>query len=139
MTIGVYINEILLLFIKLFEQTIVDIIELYFEWQQVAEALVKRGLIEAVMLIRVVLWLLATRLGTLLLCGFLCLSKEWPFVNKFSSMSLDKREKIVQRWLKHRFLTPIRVAFGYIKVLCHFVFFSWVYIFFNLPTYFSCL
>ncbi|KAE9620721.1 Long-chain-alcohol oxidase FAO1 [Lupinus albus] len=88
--------------------------------------LTKRGLTEAVILIRVVLWLLATRLGTLLLCGFLCLSDKWPYINNFSSISLDKREKVMQKWLKHRFLTPIRVAFAYIKILCLFFFFSWV-------------
>ncbi|XP_058730494.1 long-chain-alcohol oxidase FAO1-like [Vicia villosa] len=91
---------------------------------EVAEALVKRGLTEAVILIRVILWLLSTRLGTFLICGFLCLSKKWPFINNFSSLSLDQREKIVQRCLKLRFLTPIRLAFVYIKVLCLFGFFS---------------
>jgi hypothetical protein len=99
---------------------------LNFEWQQVAEMLLKRGVTEAVILIRVILWLLATRLGTLLICGSLCLSKEWPFINNFSSMSLDKREKIVQRGPKHKFLTPFRLTFAYIKVLCLFVFFSQV-------------
>ncbi|KAK7257333.1 hypothetical protein RIF29_31220 [Crotalaria pallida] len=93
---------------------------------EVAEMLARRGLIEAVILIRVVLWLLATRLGTLLLCGMLCVGDKWPYINNFSSMSLEKREKVMQRWLKHRFLTPIRLAFAYIKVLCLFVFFSWV-------------
>ncbi|WJX44708.1 long chain fatty acid oxidase [Trifolium repens] len=93
---------------------------------EVAEMLLKRGVTEAVILIRVILWLLATRLGTLLICGLLCLSKEWPFINNFSSMSLDKREKIVQRGLKHKFLTPFRLTFAYIKVLCLFVFFSQV-------------
>lgn len=93
---------------------------------EVAEMLAKRGLIEAVLLIRVVLWLLATRLGTLLLCGLLCIGDKWPFINNFSSISLEKREKVMQRWLNHRFLTPIRLAFAYIKVLCLYVFFSWV-------------
>ncbi|RZB75666.1 long-chain-alcohol oxidase FAO1-like [Glycine soja] len=93
---------------------------------EVAEMLTKRSLIEAVILIRVVLWLLATRLGTLLLCGFLCLGEKWPYVNNFSNISLEKREMVMQKWLKHRFLTPIRLAFAYIKVLCLFVFFSWV-------------
>ncbi|KAL5055119.1 hypothetical protein RYX36_035801 [Vicia faba] len=91
---------------------------------EVAETLVKRGLTEAVILIRVILWLLSTRFGTFLICGFLCLSKKWPFINNFSSLSLDQREKIVQRCLKLRFLTPIRLAFVYIKILCLFGFFS---------------
>ncbi|MED6122811.1 long chain fatty acid oxidase [Stylosanthes scabra] len=93
---------------------------------EVAEKLVTRGLIEAVILIRVILWLLATRLGTMLLCGSLCFSGKWPFINNFSNMPLEKREKVVQKWLKHRFLTPIRLAFAYIKVLCCYCFFSWV-------------
>ncbi|WVZ02496.1 hypothetical protein V8G54_023302 [Vigna mungo] len=93
---------------------------------EVAELLTKRGLIEALILVRVVLWLLATRLGTLLLCGFLCLGEKWPYINNFSNMSLEKREKVMQHWLKHRFLTPIRLAFAYVKVLGLFAFFSWV-------------
>ncbi|KAE9616934.1 hypothetical protein Lal_00034831 [Lupinus albus] len=92
---------------------------------EVAEMLAKRALTEAVILVRVVLWLLATRLGTFLLCGFLCLGEKWPYINNFSNMSLEKREKVMQGWLNHsRFLTPIRLAFGYIKILCLFVFFS---------------
>ncbi|KAL2328003.1 hypothetical protein Fmac_021430 [Flemingia macrophylla] len=93
---------------------------------EIAEMLSKRALIEAVILIRVVLWLLATRLGTFMLCGFLCLGEKWPFINNFSNISLEKREKVMQKWLNHRFLSPIRLAFAYIKVLCLFVFFSWV-------------
>ncbi|KAK7312887.1 hypothetical protein VNO77_37112 [Canavalia gladiata] len=91
---------------------------------EAAELLVKRGLIEAVILVRVILWLLATRLGTLLLCGLLCLGEKWPFINNFSNIPLEKREKVMQRWLKHGFFTPVRLAFVYIKVLCLFVFFS---------------
>ncbi|KAI4318062.1 hypothetical protein L6164_025871 [Bauhinia variegata] len=91
-----------------------------------AETLVNRGLIEAVIMVRLILLLLATRLGTLLLCGSLCLGKSWPFINKFSEISLENREKILQKWLKHRILTPIRLVFVYIKVLCLLNFFSQV-------------
>ncbi|CAL0303831.1 unnamed protein product [Lupinus luteus] len=92
---------------------------------EVAEMLAKRALTEALILVRVILWLLATKLGTFLLCGFLSLGDKWPYINNFSNMSLEKREKVMQRWLIHsRFLTPIRLAFGYIKILCLFVFFS---------------
>ncbi|KAJ7954681.1 Long-chain-alcohol oxidase [Quillaja saponaria] len=93
---------------------------------EAADILVKWGLIEAVIIVRVVLWMLSTRLGTLLLCGSLCLADKWPFISKFSHVSLEKREKVLQNWLKHRFLTPIRVAFAYMKVLCLYVFFSQV-------------
>ncbi|KAF7807100.1 long-chain-alcohol oxidase FAO1 [Senna tora] len=91
---------------------------------KVAEILVERGLIEAVFLIRVILLMLCTKLGTFLLCGCLCISDKWPFINNFSNITLQNREKIVQKWLNHRFLTPIRLAFVYIKVLCVWVFFS---------------
>ncbi|KAK4266176.1 hypothetical protein QN277_027136 [Acacia crassicarpa] len=93
---------------------------------ELADMLAKRGLIEAVILVRLILWLLSTRLGTLLLCGSLCFSEKWPFLNNFSNMPLHKREKVVQSWLQHRFLSPIRLAFAYVKVLCLFVYFSWV-------------
>jgi len=63
--------------------------------------LTKRGLIEAVILVRVVLWMLASRFGTLLLCGFLCLGEKWPYINNFSDLSLEKREKIMKKWLNH--------------------------------------
>ncbi|CBI23676.3 unnamed protein product, partial [Vitis vinifera] len=89
-----------------------------------AELFVKRALIEAVILVRVVLIILSTRLGTLLLCGSLSFSDKWPFINNFSSISLEKREKILQRWFKHRLLTPIRLAFVYIKFLCLYAFFT---------------
>ncbi|KAK7391713.1 hypothetical protein VNO78_20132 [Psophocarpus tetragonolobus] len=91
---------------------------------EIAEILIKRALKEALILLRVILWLLSTRLGTLLLCGTLCLTKKWPFINNFSNICLDNREKVLQKWFMHRFLTPIRLVFVYIKVLCLFVFFS---------------
>ncbi|KAL6292269.1 hypothetical protein ACE6H2_000411 [Prunus campanulata] len=91
---------------------------------EVAELLVKRAFIEAVVLVRVVLWVLSTRLGTLLLCGSLCFGERWPFILNFSSLSLEKREGLLQKWFKHRFLTPIRLAFVYIKFLCLYIFFS---------------
>jgi len=75
--------------------------------------------------------MLSTRLGTLLLCGTLCLSKKWPFIHNFSNISLENREKVLQKWFKHRFLTPIRLAFLYVKALCLFVFFSQVCHFLN--------
>lgn len=91
---------------------------------QVAEILVKRAVIEGLILVRVVLWLLATRLGTLLFCGSLCVSEKWPFICNFSRMSLENREKFVQKGFQTRFMTPIRLAFLYIKALCLFIFFS---------------
>lgn len=94
--------------------------------KQIAYMLMKRGFFEAVMVVRLVLKLLSTRLGTLFVCGTYCLSHKWPYLNKFSEIPLHKREKIVQSWLKHSFLTPIRLGFVFIKTLCLLVFFSQV-------------
>ncbi|KAA8527788.1 hypothetical protein F0562_035343 [Nyssa sinensis] len=93
---------------------------------EVAELLMKRAFLEAVILVRVLLRVLSTRLGTLLLCGCLCFSNKWPFINKFSEISLGKRERILQTWFKHWLLTPIRLGFVFLKILCLYVFFSQV-------------
>ncbi|KAK4773302.1 hypothetical protein SAY87_028321 [Trapa incisa] len=94
--------------------------------EQVAELLTKRGLPEAVFLVRVVLLLLSTRLGTLLLCGSRCLGQKQQRlpIRTFSEMSLQKREMVIQKWLNHWFFTFIRMAIIYLKVLFHFVYFS---------------
>uniref|UniRef100_A0A5B6ZKA1 Long-chain-alcohol oxidase n=1 Tax=Davidia involucrata TaxID=16924 RepID=A0A5B6ZKA1_DAVIN len=93
---------------------------------EVAEIIVKRGFFEAVILVRVILRVLSTRLGTLLLCGSLCFGDKWPFINHFSHISLEKREKILQKWFKHWLLTPIRLGFVFVKFLCLYAFFSQV-------------
>lgn len=77
-------------------------------------------------MVRTITRILSSRLGTLLLCGSLCFGDKWPYINNFSRISLEKREKILQRWFKHRFLTPIRLPFIYIKFLCLLLFFSQV-------------
>ncbi|KAK8661576.1 hypothetical protein V6N13_091174 [Hibiscus sabdariffa] len=71
-------------------------------------------------LLRVVLLLLSTRLGSLVFCGRQCLEDKWPFLNR----SVEKREKVVQMWFKeHRlFFVPIRVAFIHFSSSCAFSF-----------------
>ncbi|KAF8015833.1 hypothetical protein BT93_H1393 [Corymbia citriodora subsp. variegata] len=91
---------------------------------ETAELLSRRGLLVAVILVRALLWALSTRLGTLLLCGSLCVGGRWPYVNTFAAMGSDRREKVLGGWLRHGYLTPIRVAFMYLKVLCLYVLFS---------------
>ncbi|KAL4578502.1 hypothetical protein LXL04_014625 [Taraxacum kok-saghyz] len=86
--------------------------------------LVTRAFFEAIMVVKLVVIILSTRLGTLLLSGTLCISHKWPYVHKFSEIPLHKREKVVQKWMNHRFLTPIRLGFVFIKTLCLLVFFS---------------
>nr|GMD75465.1 long-chain-alcohol oxidase FAO1-like [Ipomoea batatas] len=90
---------------------------------EVAEMIMKRGFFEAVILVRGLFKLLSTRLGTFLLCGFLCLGEKWPYVNKFSDIPVEKRVTVIQRWYKHSLLTPVRLAFVFVKFLCLYVFF----------------
>ncbi|CAN6812001.1 unnamed protein product [Brassica oleracea] len=90
------------------------------------ELITKRGTVETYLVTRLVLFLLATRLGTLLICGTECLVSRWPFVEKFSELSLEKRERVLQKQFRNWILTPIRAAFVYIKVAFLFCFFSWV-------------
>ncbi|GFP83381.1 long-chain-alcohol oxidase fao1 [Phtheirospermum japonicum] len=93
---------------------------------EVAELVEKRGFLEAKILVRVMLKVLSTRLGTFLICGALSFGEKWPFLNRFSEIPLEKREKVVQKWFKHWLLTPVRLAFVFLKFLLLFVFFTQV-------------
>ncbi|KAM0949323.1 putative long-chain-alcohol oxidase [Dioscorea sansibarensis] len=109
----------------------------------VAEMLEKRSISEGLVLVKLVLWLLSTRLGTLVLCGTLSLHRGFPFINKFSDMSLDKREEVLKRWTKGKCFKTLRIVFLMVKIICFFVFFSmtnehsenpsWKAIGYNLP------
>ncbi|KAG9144993.1 hypothetical protein Leryth_017448 [Lithospermum erythrorhizon] len=91
---------------------------------EVAEIVVKRALPEAVTVMRVVLMLLSTRLGTLLLCGFTCFDWKFPFVHKFSELSLEKREWLLKRWSKESFWIPLRITFVVLKLFSYYVLFA---------------
>ncbi|XP_060178658.1 long-chain-alcohol oxidase FAO1-like [Lycium barbarum] len=93
---------------------------------EVADIVTKSCLREARILVRGLLRILSTRIGTLLLCGLFCFSKSWPYINKFSDIPLEKREIVLQKWFKNRFLTPVRLAIVFIKFLCLYVFFTQV-------------
>ncbi|KAL3647714.1 hypothetical protein CASFOL_008682 [Castilleja foliolosa] len=92
---------------------------------EVAELMVRRSVPEAVFIVRLVLKLLSSRLGTLLLCGIICLDRKWPFVCSFPKLPLAKREAILQKWSKETFLVPLRITFFLLKAICFFVFFGW--------------
>lgn len=91
---------------------------------EVAEKLVTNGLPEAVKLISVILMLLSTRLGSLLVCGFVCLKWRWPFILKFSELSVKQREEILLKWSKQSFIIPLRLVFVVLKVICCYITFS---------------
>ncbi|XP_052170930.1 long-chain-alcohol oxidase FAO2 [Diospyros lotus] len=92
--------------------------------EQVAELLERRALPEAVGLARLVLTILSSRVGSLLLCGRLCLAGRWPYIHKFSQVPLQKRESILQGWSRQTYLFPLRLLFVLIKILCFYTFFS---------------
>ncbi|KAK4482351.1 hypothetical protein RD792_009504 [Penstemon davidsonii] len=93
-------------------------------FDEVAERIVKRGMPKAVLIVRIVLKLLSSRVGTLLLCGCICLDQKWPFVHKFSELSLKKREAILQKWSRETLLIPLKIAFLLLKTVCFLIFFS---------------
>ncbi|XP_078427840.1 long-chain-alcohol oxidase FAO1-like [Wolffia australiana] len=90
---------------------------------EVAELLGK-NLPEAVTLMRVALWALSTRLGTLLLCGSICFSRRFPFVSRFPELPPKKREKVLQSWSRETFFRPLRIVFLLVKILAMINFFS---------------
>ncbi|CAN6299105.1 unnamed protein product [Urochloa humidicola] len=93
---------------------------------EVAELMVTRCIREAVALAWVVLWVLSTRLGTLVLCGRLCVAGGFPYVVKFADMPPERREAALHRWNRVRWLFPLRIAFAIVKILCHYVFYAMV-------------
>ncbi|EEE57396.1 hypothetical protein OsJ_07570 [Oryza sativa Japonica Group] len=94
---------------------------------EVAELNPRMCLREALALVRAVLWLLGTRLGTLALCGGRCVSwGRWPFVLTFAEMPVERREEALGRWSRVTVLPPLRAFFLVVKVFCLYVFYSWI-------------
>ncbi|MCL7041037.1 hypothetical protein MKW94_029879 [Papaver nudicaule] len=91
---------------------------------EVAELMTKRGMMHGFIMVRLVLLMVSTRLGTLLLCGSLSFSKEFPFVNNFKDISLEKRDNILQNWSRSKYLIITRAAFAMIKSFCFYIFFT---------------
>ncbi|KAE9621893.1 hypothetical protein Lal_00032366 [Lupinus albus] len=91
---------------------------------ETAELLFKRGSPEALLVLSWVLYIMSFRLGTLLLCGTICLDWNWPFIHKFSEISLDKREQILKKWTRETKLIPLHLVFVLIKLFSFYNFFS---------------
>lgn len=86
---------------------------------------------KAVFIVKLILKLLSYRFGTLLLCGYGSFGWKWPFLLKFSEISLHNRERILQNWSAshHKYTVLLRMAFMIIKMFCCFKFFSRVSLF----------
>ncbi|XP_010475034.1 PREDICTED: long-chain-alcohol oxidase FAO1-like [Camelina sativa] len=93
---------------------------------EVAEVLATKAIPVTVIVVRIVLRILTFRLGTLLLCGLVNLDKaSWPFLLKFSEISLEKREKVLQRWNTQWYNPLARIGFMMIKAIFLFYYFTW--------------
>ncbi|KAI3787843.1 hypothetical protein L2E82_00305 [Cichorium intybus] len=93
--------------------------------QEIAERMVKRYPPEAVFLVKLVLMLLSSKLGTLLICGSVCFDTKWPFIHSFPDMNLNKREKILQKWSStYSSFIPLRLVFLVLKLMIFYIFFS---------------
>ncbi|XP_040383908.1 long-chain-alcohol oxidase FAO1-like [Oryza brachyantha] len=96
---------------------------------EVAELTMRRCVWEAGLLVRVVLWMLATRIGTLALCGRPCVAVSgagggFPYVRRFADMPVERREEVLRRWNTTRWLFPLKITFALVKILCQFVFYT---------------
>ncbi|KAL6630100.1 hypothetical protein ACP70R_029865 [Stipagrostis hirtigluma subsp. patula] len=93
---------------------------------EVAELMSLRCPTEALFLVRAVLWVLGTRLGSLALCGGApCLSWRFPFVRRFDELPLEARERALQRWSRQTSLLPLlRMFLLLTKIFCLYVFYS---------------
>jgi long-chain-alcohol oxidase len=87
------------------------------------------------LLLRVVLWILSTKMGTFVLCGWLCVTGRFPYVCKFADMPLERREEVLKRWNKARWLFPLKATFVLVKILSHFAFYTVVRIYVQLQLF----
>lgn len=76
-------------------------------------------------MIRVSLWLLSTWIGTLILCGRTSLSTQFPYCQRFSQLSPQKREDTVLSWSLSYFY-HLRMFCKIMKFLCLLIFFTQV-------------
>ncbi|KAL4588034.1 hypothetical protein LXL04_000912 [Taraxacum kok-saghyz] len=93
--------------------------------QEIAEKLVNRYPPEAVLLAKLILMLLSTKLGTLLVCGSICFDSKWPFIHSFHDLNLNKREQILQKWSNtYKSVIPLKLAFVVLKLMVFYIYFS---------------
>ncbi|XP_042519215.1 pentatricopeptide repeat-containing protein At1g71420-like [Macadamia integrifolia] len=85
---------------------------------------IKKGLVSASHCSKCCAALILIHLSLIVGVGQLQWMDGWPFIHKFSEMSLQKREVVLQNWSKARFLVPHRGVFMLTKAFCFFTFFS---------------
>lgn len=76
-------------------------------------------------MVRLALFLLSTCIGTFILCGRASLSSKFPYFQRFSQVSRQKREEIVISW-SLSFFYKLRMLFRAMKFVVLYVFFTQV-------------
>uniref|UniRef100_A0A5B7C2C7 long-chain-alcohol oxidase n=1 Tax=Davidia involucrata TaxID=16924 RepID=A0A5B7C2C7_DAVIN len=74
---------------------------------------------------RLILWFLSTWIGTFIICGRASLSSRFPYFQRFSQLSLQKRQEIVLSWSLSYF-SLLRMLFVGLRLLILLVFFTQV-------------
>ncbi|KAL2544461.1 Long-chain-alcohol oxidase FAO4A [Forsythia ovata] len=74
---------------------------------------------------RLALWALSTWIGTFIVCGRLSLSSHFPYFQKFSQISLQKREQILLSWSRS-YISLLRLLFAAAKLFTLLTFFTQV-------------
>ncbi|KAJ4707583.1 Long-chain-alcohol oxidase [Melia azedarach] len=76
-------------------------------------------------LVRLSLWLLSTCVGSLILCGRACITSKFPYIQRFSQLSQQKREGVLRSWSLSYFYL-LRMLYKALKLLILLVFFTQV-------------
>ncbi|KAH7415253.1 hypothetical protein KP509_14G034300 [Ceratopteris richardii] len=79
---------------------------------------------ESLRIVKVVLWLLSTRIGTYLLCGNGSLCKRPPFLRSFSEIPLSEREGLLVSGWSHGSSVLLRIVFDAFKSFGAYSFFT---------------
>eukprot|EP01018_Ginkgo_biloba_P009842 Gb_33032 [translate_table: standard] len=93
---------------------------------QVAELIAKRVKSDGLLLARVTLWLLWTRLGTFILCGSASIKKEFPYLQSFPEIPQAKREQILLSWSRGSRFSFMKFFFKIFKICTLYIFYSMV-------------
>ncbi|KAL6980002.1 long-chain-alcohol oxidase [Sarracenia purpurea var. burkii] len=93
--------------------------------QRVEELITERMHHPKLFLMRLSLWLLATWIGTFILCGKASLDSHFPYFQRFSKVSQKKREEIMRLW-SNSFFPLLRMLFLAMKLLSLLAFFTQV-------------
>ncbi|KAG9446612.1 hypothetical protein H6P81_012740 [Aristolochia fimbriata] len=91
---------------------------------EVAERLKRRAVPEIATVIKLFLWVLSTRLGTLIACGSACFGRKFPFVRTFPEMGVEEREAYLQKMSKYKSVRLMRLVFMTLKIFTLFTFFA---------------